>query len=338
MTSPTDWTTSGTEQVADQVFRIPLPLPTDALKAVNVYLIEGRAGPTLIDGGWHVRAAETELKQSLGDLGLDAAAITRCLVTHHHRDHYSMAVHLRRETGLPVGLGDGERENLKGCRDPEAALALHLAKLRRCGATPIIDTADRGIAEDVDIADYADPDFWVQDGHRFPAHEENHLRARATPGHTAGHVVYIDDGGGLMYSGDHLLPHITPSIGLQPSKVEMPLRSYLDSLKAVLDEEDMTMLPAHGPAGGSTHRRANELLVHHEVRLGHTESAVHDGAATAYEAAERLLWTRRERTFAELDLYNQTLAVIETLAHLDVLEAQGRLSVREIDGLAEYSR
>jgi hypothetical protein len=37
---PDDWTTPGAYPVAPEVFRIPVPLPLDGLKAVNVYVIE----------------------------------------------------------------------------------------------------------------------------------------------------------------------------------------------------------------------------------------------------------------------------------------------------------
>jgi len=38
-----------------------------------------------------------------------------------------------------------------------------------------------------------------------------------------------------------------------------------------------------------------------------------------------LRWTRRGRRLAELDPFNQMLAVTETRAHLELLAAQGRL-------------
>ncbi len=59
---------------------------------------------------------------------------------------------------------------------------------------------------------------------------------------------------------------------------------------------------------------------------------------TASEAARRLLWTRRGRTFTELDLLSRFLAVTETMAHLDVLVHAGRLSRTEADGVAYYTR
>ena len=44
---------------------------------------------------------------------------------------------------------------------------------------------------------------------------------------------------------------------------------------------------------------------------------IRHGAATAYEAARALTWTRRERHFDDLDPFNQMMAVLETAAHID---------------------
>ena len=65
-------------------------------------------------------------------------------------------------------------------------------------------------------------------------------------------------------------------------------------------------------------------------------AAVQAGAATAYEAARCLRWTRRERQLGELDPFNQMLAVIETRAHLELLVAQGRLASTSADGVTFY--
>jgi hypothetical protein len=60
------------------------------------------------------------------------------------------------------------------------------------------------------------------------------------------------------------------------------------------------------------------------------------GAATAYEAARVLRWTRRNRQLTELDPVNQMLAVIETRAHLELLAAQGRLASSQDNGVTFY--
>jgi glyoxylase-like metal-dependent hydrolase (beta-lactamase superfamily II) len=161
--------------------------------------------------------------------------------------------------------------------------------------------------------------------------------ALPTPGHTQGHVVFVDEQAGVLFAGDHVLPHITPSIGFQPAPAKLPLGDYLDSLRLVRSYPDLRLLPAHGPVAPSVHTRVDELLDHHEERLAATLAAVRDGAGTAYEAARRLGWTRRHRRFDELDLFNQTLAAGETAAHLDVLVVRGELRASTVDGVVEYS-
>ena len=55
------------------------------------------------------------------------------------------------------------------------------------------------------------------------------LRAVHTPGHTLGHLVYHDAASEIMFAGDHVLPHITPSIGFEPAGNRMALRDYLSA-------------------------------------------------------------------------------------------------------------
>ena len=61
-----DWTTPGVEEVAAGVHRIPLPLPNDNLRAVNVYTIADGDGLLLIDSGWAIPDRE---RHSSGDFG-----------------------------------------------------------------------------------------------------------------------------------------------------------------------------------------------------------------------------------------------------------------------------
>ena len=72
------------------------------------------------------------------------------------------------------------------------------------------------------------------------------------------------------------------------------------------------------------------------MTLDLTEAAVIGGASTAYEIAQILTWTRRERKLGELDLFNQMLAVGETGAHLDLLVLQGRVRLVEDGGVRHY--
>jgi hypothetical protein len=50
-----------------------------------------------------------------------------------------------------------------------------------------------------------------------------------------------------------------------------------------------------------------------------------------------LPWTRHGRHLDELDVVNAALAAMETMAHLDLLAAQGRVTRAEHDGVLVYA-
>ena len=317
------WAEPGAETVAPGVHRIPLPLPMDGLRAVNVYVIEDGDGLVLIDGGWAIDVSRDLLERSLADLGHDLRDVRRVLVTHVHRDHYTQAVAIRRAVGAEVSLGVEERTSIHELMAGNAGmLASQPMLLRRLGAGAL---ADEIAAVPVDLADtlafYEEPDVWLEPGRVELATLD--LDAVHTPGHTRGHLVFHAAERGLLFAGDHVLPSITPSIGFEPDRPPFPLRDYLGSLARVLELPDAMLLPAHGPAGGSTHARAHALLAHHEQRLADTRAALVDGAGAALEVARILRWTSRGRSLEDLGLFDRMLAVLETAAHLDVLVLRG---------------
>ena len=148
--------------------------------------------------------------------------------------------------------------------------------------------------------------------------------------------MFRDETAGSVFTGDHLLSQITPSIGFEMAPSPSPLAAYLRSLAVIKELPDRQLLPAHGPVTASTHERADALLAHHERRLSASAAAVAGSASTGLEVARVLRWTRRERKLDELDPFNQMLAVLETVAHLTVLVAQGRLRATRLDGVHRY--
>lgn len=333
-----EWELPGAFEVAPGVHRLPLPLPNDGLRAVNVYALPHDGGVELVDGGWAIPEAGAALATALDALGHGPKDIRRILVTHVHRDHYSQALALRHRFGTRVALGRGERPSLAAMRRPgRRPFAGQLAQLRAAGATPLVEhfRAVADAATPGDTALYEDPDDWLGDG---PATLAGRLvEVVETPGHTQGHVVFFDRHAGLLFAGDHVLPTITPSIGFEPVSAANPLGDFLGSLARMRALPDATLLPAHGPVAPSVHRRIDELVEHHGRRLDQTEAAVARGRTTTWEVAGALRWTRRERSFSDLDPYNQLLAVIETDAHLRLLLAQGRLAQEDAEGTRHYS-
>ncbi len=338
-----DWEAAGAFEVADGVHRIPLPLPGDALRAVNVYAIsEGDGadgdGLTLVDSGWALAEARQQLEAALGSIGHELGDVRRFLVTHVHRDHYTLALMVRRLFGSRIALGEGERGSLGYIMGPPGRVAdAHRAQLISAGARPLVDQLwSSSEPQPRDVAEWDWPDEWL-DGTADVKAGGRTLRVIPTPGHTHGHVVFVDSERRLLFAGDHVLPHITPSIGFEPDRPELPLGDYLASLRLVRSLPEMRLLPAHGPVSDSVHARIDELIAHHGRRFDEAADAIRRGADTAYEAARLLTWTRRGRRFDELDPFNQMLAVMETGAHLDVLVRQDRLRMTVADGVMTYS-
>src|SRR5205823_4485000 len=79
----------GVYEVSTGVYRIPLPLPNDALRAVNVYAVTDGEKLVLVDSGWALTLARQQLSDALGGIGAELADVSEFLVTHVHRDHYS---------------------------------------------------------------------------------------------------------------------------------------------------------------------------------------------------------------------------------------------------------
>jgi glyoxylase-like metal-dependent hydrolase (beta-lactamase superfamily II) len=323
-----DWAAPGAHEVADGVFRVPLSMPGDGLHAINVYALETADGLALIDGGWRTSTSFDELASALLGVGHDVSSVHDVYVTHVHRDHYTLAVELRRRFGTRVHLGRDEapglHELLEICSNVPVT---SLEQLRRSGDDELAEAIEVVTAgEGFDIEAWEKPDVWLEPGAYSVGGRA--LEAVATPGHTKGHLVYHDLGAELLFAGDHLLPTISPSIGFELGDWESPLASYLSSLELILQRPDARLLPAHGAPAASAHARTTELLEHHEVRLEAASRALDAlGDATAAAVARMLTWTRRGRSYDELDDFNKMIATCETIAHLDVLVERGRAQV-----------
>ena len=342
MTAPvveqrTDWTEPGAHLVAPGVHRIPLALPIPSLHAVNVYVIEDSEGLVVVDSGWAMPDTRTSMERALRTLGHGLDDVAQFLVTHAHWDHYSQALALRESFGTRVRIGRGERASIEAF---DTAAGLHprqVELLRRSGAHALadeiagapIDSSERDVL-------HTRPDGWLDDGERIGLTERG-LDVFETPGHTRGHVVLRDADAGLLFAGDHVLPHITPSIGLETEPEPKPLRSYLESLRLVRDMPDTLLLPAHGPVTPSVHTRIDELLEHHAERLDAAAAEVRAGHTTAFEVAAAMPWTRRKRALGDLDAFSRMLAVLEIDAHLDVLADRGVLDSHDEGGVRRYA-
>ena len=324
------------EQVSDQLWRIQLPLPMRDLTSVNAYAIGANDRITLIDPGYASPESEDMLIAALYSVGYSVGDVERILVTHIHWDHYSQALRWQRQLGTCVYLGREEHHAITAVEQAQGPYSDQVALLHTAGAPALADDVQCVELEpyELDIS-AGPPDVWLDDGDRLDCGGRT-LVSHATPGHTRGHFVFEIPDEGLLFTGDHVLPRITPSIGFEPRPDPYALTAYLRSLQLLLARPTNTMLPAHGPIGSDVKARVVELLSHHDRRLEEILGFVTAGHSTAYEVARQMHWTRKLRSVDDLNTVHAMSAVLEVLAHLEVLEAQGLVVAMQLDQARMY--
>lgn len=147
-----------------------------------------------------------------------------------------------------------------------------------------------------------------------------------TPGHTLDHLCLFDPEGGLLLSGDHVLPSITPHIS--GSGEGDALRSYLATLDLVADLPGVTLgLPAHGHPFTDVPGRVEAIKAHHFERMEKLRAAsLALGPANVVTLSHELFPERHWGVMAES----------ETFAHLEHLRAVGEAERWDEGGVLVY--
>ena len=302
------------EDVYPGIRRLTLPLPVGP-KHVHCYLVAEPDGWTLVDTG----LALPGLAESLA--GVEVARIA---VTHFHPDHVGGGGPAAEATGAPVHQGEldyAQCEQVRGTDDWPSRIAAWLE----------VNGVPAAIADDLHaegeaarpLIRYAQDPTRVNDGDRIGGWD-----VVAMPGHADGHICLLR--GGVLVCGDHLLPDITPAVGLYPGGRPDPLGDYLRSLERTIGLAPSLALPGHGEPITDPAGRARAVLAHHAARLDETATALDSEPQSGYEVSLALFGE-------ELAPSQRRFAVAETLAHLEHLVAIGRARQRESDGGFSYT-
>ncbi|GAA2775366.1 MBL fold metallo-hydrolase [Saccharopolyspora taberi] len=311
------------ERVRDGLWSIPVPIPDSPLRYVLVHAFELPGGVAIVDAGWDSEDSWQALVAGLAEAGHWIGDVRAVLVTHMHPDHFGLAGRVRAESGAWVGMHSADAA-LVG-RDESVVGELLAESRAHLAATGAPDAVVAGFGIGSPGARNlmkSGPDRFLEDGERVDLPGWN-LRAVWTPGHTPGHLCFHEAELGVLLSGDHVLPRISPNISVQPRQLPDPLGTYLRSLRAVADIDAGEVLPAHEYRFRGLRDRVDDLLTHHGERLAEIEKAVFDRpGSTCWELTTRLGWSR---PFEEMREFQMRLAVGESLAHLLVLESGGRV-------------
>lgn len=322
---------------APGIFRLVLPLPFPGLDRVNAFLISDAGGTySLVDCGIYMPDESgdhgwDELVAALAVCEVEVSQITRLVVTHGHIDHYGMAGRVVEATGAELCMHESAGQDLELYRNPAGVVE----GLRRM-------FVEHGVAEDElgELTQYEDwrpfvsaviePDHPVTDGDTLRIGRRD-WRFVYTPGHARSHICIWSQEDGILISGDHLLPTVTPHIDFKRGVDDDPLGDFLRSLDKVERLDPRLVLPGHGAPFEEGAERARVVARHHDRRLGSILQVIRHRPASADTITDEIFGD-------SLLHFEHRLALGEALAHLAYLRKRGEIERTHDGGTILYQK
>jgi glyoxylase-like metal-dependent hydrolase (beta-lactamase superfamily II) len=295
---------------------------------------DGRDCWTIIDPG--MRSSEAFWQKLLSDQ-LSALPVGRVIATHYHPDHIGLAGWMQSAFGaalwttrtswlfarmLQLDAWDTPPEEaimyyrLAGY---DEAMLARFNKRSRFNFSVIVAPMPLGFHR-IGAGDI------IKIGHRM-------FKVAIGNGHAPEHAVLISETDDMVIAGDQILPRISPNIGVYPTEPNAdPLGEWIESCRrfARLLRKDQLILPGHGPVFRGAPRRLRKMVSLHEDRLNDLEA--HLGTPRRVVDCFSALFRR------EIDGMAEGLATVETIAHLNRLEASGRAQRERQDNVEFWRR
>jgi glyoxylase-like metal-dependent hydrolase (beta-lactamase superfamily II) len=295
--------------------RVTLPLPW-ALDHVHCYALAAPEGWTLIDAGLGTPGTLRRWAGALERLG--SPRVHRLVITHYHPDHVGGSaqlaelvepdevVHGRLDWALCEGAWRGYDfeqvfEHMRANGMPEA-MAREASD----------DERDQRVR-------LADPTRLVDEGDAIAIGDEA-FRVLHLPGHADGHIALLGEESGRLFGGDVILATISPNVGRWEDTAFDPLGRYFATLERLAELDPVVAYGGHRAPIEDVPARAREIRAMHDERLDVALGALRDGGETAMDVAA-VIWPDGH------GMHERRFALVEALAHLERLVADGRATV-----------
>ncbi|MGH2750646.1 MAG: MBL fold metallo-hydrolase [Actinomycetota bacterium] len=307
------------------VRRLETPTPY-AIGPVNAYLITAEP-VTLIDSGINLPQSEELLFELIGD---DLKRLERILITHAHPDHFGLMHAVAQQTCATMHFPAGELQRLQ-----RPGLRKEWGRLLLSQGFPF------ELLLEMDEARKQEPRPPLRHDEMKPVHpgdifefDDGILESHFSPGHTGGHLVYLEPRSRTLFAGDQLLPDVSPNPLMEPSVEDgterrRSLRQYLDSLDAMIAMDLGLAYPGHGEPVTDPQPLIARTIAHHLRRKAHVARALDGAGCSPFELAGKL--------YPRVRGYEIFLAVSEVVAHLDLVVDDGAAVLTSRDGVAHYA-
>ena len=216
-------------EIGPGIYQLKVPIPDNPLGHLNCYLIEGKDGWLMIDTGWYTAEAFSSLETELKELGLTFTHISTMLVTHVHPDHFGLAGKIK-QVSLRTQLLTHQWESaliesryvkFSDLRDKMSVM------LARHGVPPLnLSALESASMPALQFVTVTFPDHVLYGGEIISTGVYD-LEVIWTPGHPPGHICLYEPRNRFLFSGDHILPCITPNVSYHVQSGDNPLGDYI---------------------------------------------------------------------------------------------------------------
>jgi glyoxylase-like metal-dependent hydrolase (beta-lactamase superfamily II) len=298
--------------------RLPVPL---TLNHVNCWLLDDGPGWTLVDCGMNTDEI-FEIWDRLWRGLLRSRPLQNLTLTHAHIDHAGFAGYLMKESKCVVRLPVAEWLNawLMWHEREEEIGEQFVSFMKRNGASDDDAAVIAGAQRKQKYLGLRPPREFtrIRDGDTVTMGQRE-WRVITTGGHSPEHASFYCEKDRILIAGDQILSHITPSVIVPMTQPDAnPMKEYLASLDRFESlPPDTLVLPSHGLPFRALHTRMAQLREHHQARLDDVASMI-TGKASAFAIAQEV--------FPRVLYANPRQAFGESLAHLNMLASQGRLT------------
>lgn len=320
-------------RIADDLYMLRLPLPF-ALDHVNVWLLEGDTGWTVIDTGLGTADCLVIWDKLLTGF-MKKKPVEKLILTHYHPDHVGLSGDLVDRTGACVYMSRTEwlMANMlfhdTGGELNAGMLALFVL---------------HGLPEDIHEKMSRTKNIFAQRCSSLPAsyqrlkHNDtirisgSSWQCRQGHGHSPEHIALYNKERKILIAGDHILPKITPNIPMPVQETSSnPIADYISSLETYRDiENDVLILPSHRLPFKGIGIRIDQLIEHHHQRLNQLYEAC-DKSVSVYDILP-VLFKR------SLDINQMTFAMLEALSHMVYLQQAGKIRMSLDNGMQKFQR
>ena len=315
-------------QIIPGIYQIQVPIPDNPLGHLNAYLIEGTEGWLMIDTGWFTPDAFGALETGIKDLGLTLTDISTIIITHMHPDHYGLAGKIKQlspQTELFAHRWEAELIESRYIKFSE--LQKKMEHMMRSHGVPERELADLRSASmpALKFVTVTLPDRFLYGGEIISTGIFD-LEVIWTPGHSPGHICLYESKHQLLFSGDHILPHITPNISSHVQSGDNPLGDFIGALWKLRNLDVTRILPAHENVFTDLRGRIEELIEHHTARELEIKNALGNKSRTAYDVSSEIVWNVAGGMWEKISPLQKRFAVTETISHLDRMRWDGKVA------------